>query len=82
MFYSLHWLPIEQRIEYKLSLLSFKIISHEAPVYLSELLHLNIPSRQLRSSAGTHSEYHPSEQSRNCIVGCIFYDDIINKFDL
>ena len=40
MFHSLHWLPIEQRIEYKLSLLCFKIISHQAPIYLSELLHL------------------------------------------
>ena len=28
MLHSLHWLPIEQRIEYKLSLLCFKIISH------------------------------------------------------
>ena len=49
----LHWLPIEQRIEYKLSLLCFKIISHQAPVYLSELLHLYTPSRQLRSSTDT-----------------------------
>ena len=37
MFHSLHWLPTEQRIEYKLSLLRFKIISHRAPMYLSEL---------------------------------------------
>ena len=29
MLHSLHWLPIEQRIEYKLSLLCFQIISHQ-----------------------------------------------------
>ena len=34
MFHSLHWLPIEQRIEYLLSLLCFKIIFHQAPIYL------------------------------------------------
>ena len=61
MLHSLHWLPIEQRIEYKLSLLCFKIISHKTPIYL---LHLYTPSRQLRSSTGTEcSEYHPSELS-------------------
>ena len=32
MLHSFHWLPIEQRIEYKLSLLCFKIISHQAPI--------------------------------------------------
>ena len=53
MLHSLHWLPIEQRIEYKLSLLCFKIISHQALICLSELLHLYTPSRQLRSSADT-----------------------------
>ena len=53
MLHSLHWLPIEQMIEYKLSLLYFKIISHQAPIYLSELLHLYTPSQQLRSSTNT-----------------------------
>ena len=53
MLHSLHWLPIEQRIEYRLSLLCFKIISHQAPIYHSELLHLYTPSWQLRSSTDT-----------------------------
>ena len=47
----LHCLPEEQRIEYKLSLLCFTIISDQAPIYCSDFLHLYIPSRQLRSSA-------------------------------
>ena len=53
LFHSLHWLPDEQSIEYKLSLLCFDIISDQAPTYLSDLPHLNAPSRQLRSSADT-----------------------------
>ena len=53
MLHSLQWLPTEQRIEYKLSLLCFKIISHQAPIYLSELLHLYTPSQQLCSSTDT-----------------------------
>ena len=47
----LHWLPIEQRITYKISCLCFNIISGTAPVYLSELLHVYVPSRPLRSFA-------------------------------
>ena len=52
MLHSLHWLPTGQRIEYKLSLLCFKIISHQAPIYLSEI-HLYTPSQQLHSSTDT-----------------------------
>ncbi len=66
MLHSLHWLPIEQRIEYKLSLLCFKIISHQAPIYLSELLHLYTPSRQLRSSTDTRVFRIPSFRTKSC----------------
>ena len=66
MLHSLHWLPIEQSIEYKLSLLCFKIISHQAPIYLSELLHLYTPSRQLRSSTNTRLFRIPSFRTKSC----------------
>ena len=46
---SLHWLPVSSRIEYKVALLTFKILTLRQPDYLSELLHLHIPARQLRS---------------------------------
>ena len=63
MLYSLHWLPIEQRIKCKLSFLCFKIISHQSPMYLWELLHLHL-SQQLCSIVNSEcSEYHPSKQS-------------------
>ena len=34
----LHWLPITQRIEYKISLLTFKAIMNGQPSYLHQLL--------------------------------------------
>ena len=51
--YDLHWLPISSRIQYKIALVCFHIVSGTAPPYLSELLHLYSPSRSLRSAADT-----------------------------
>ena len=65
MLHSLHWLPIEQRIKYKLFLLCFKVISHQAPIYLSELLRLYSPSRQLRSSANARMFRIPSFRTKS-----------------
>ena len=46
---TLHWLPIQARIKYKLSKLCHSFFSDTAPVYLSDLLRVYFPSRQLRS---------------------------------
>ena len=40
----LHWLPISQRIKYKVAYMCFSAISGSGPVYLSELLHVYTPS--------------------------------------
>ena len=56
----LHWLPVEQRIEYKLLLLAFKVVNNDGPSYLSDLLKFYIPSRQLRSSSDTRLLRIPS----------------------
>ena len=48
---SLHWLPVEQRIEYKVSLLSHKCLYGTAPDYLKELIIPYCPVRHLRSEA-------------------------------
>ena len=53
LLHSLHWLPISDRINYKLATLSFSVVSGTAPDYLSDLLHLYTPSRPLRSSSDT-----------------------------
>lgn len=47
---SLHWLPVDFRIQYKLLLLAFKALHGLAPPYISELLHPYQPNRNLRSA--------------------------------
>ena len=49
----LHWLPISERIKYKVACMCFSAISGSGPAYLSELLHVYTPSRTLRSSSDT-----------------------------
>ena len=46
---SLHWLPIRQRIDYKLATLVHRSLHNACPQYLSSLLHPYTPTRQLRS---------------------------------
>jgi len=46
----LHWLPIKYRIDYKIILITYKILHNLAPPYLSELVRPYIPTRQLRSA--------------------------------
>jgi hypothetical protein len=51
----LHWLPIRQRIQYKLSVLVHKSLHHQSPDYLTELFKYisDIPARSsLRSASG------------------------------
>ena len=47
----LHWLPVKDRITFKLLLLSFKALNGLAPIYISELLKPYDSSRSLRSSS-------------------------------
>ena len=49
LLHSLHWLPVHSRIDYKISSLCFKVLESTAPSYLSDLLHVYTPPRQLRS---------------------------------
>ena len=45
----LHWLPVEQRVEFKIILYTYKVVNSMAPVYLHKLLDFYIPGRSLRS---------------------------------
>ena len=47
---SLHWLPISQRISYKILLLTFKSLMGCAPSYLQDLIQISNQSRSLRSN--------------------------------
>ena len=48
---TLHWLPIKQRVSYKVALMVFKCLNDDTfPVYLKELITVYTPSRTLRSA--------------------------------
>ena len=48
---NLHWLPVQERIVFKMNLMCFKIVNNIAPKYLKELVCRYEPTRKLRSSA-------------------------------
>ena len=50
MLSDLHWLPVEQRIQFKILLFAFKALNGLAPDYLSDLISLHRPPRALRSA--------------------------------
>ena len=52
LLHTLHWFPIEKRIDFKLASVSFKSLNGPAPTYFSDLFHFYTP-RQLRYSADT-----------------------------
>ena len=62
---TLHWLPIDARIKYKLCSLCFGAVTSAGPVYLSDLLKIYTPSRQLRSSADIRILCIPSVNSKS-----------------
>jgi hypothetical protein len=47
---SLHWLPVEFRVQFKVLLMVYKGLHGQAPAYISELLQHHCTSRPLRSS--------------------------------
>ena len=52
LIYELYWLPIRYRIEFKILLITFKILNFLAPSYLSPLISLSLPSKyNLRNSS-------------------------------
>ena len=46
----LHWLPVHQRIVYKVLLLTYKALHSLAPIYISNMITTYHPARSLRSS--------------------------------
>jgi len=47
---SLHWLPVQQRIQFKLAVVTYKVKSTKMPAYLHSLLSERVPTRTIRSS--------------------------------
>ena len=50
---TLHWLPVEQRIDYKVALLTFEVRSTSTPSYPRRLIQDRQHSRNLRSTTTT-----------------------------
>ena len=50
---SLHWLPVSERIKFKVLLLTYKCIKGTAPLYLQEIIHTYQPPRTLSSSSAS-----------------------------
>ena len=47
---SLHWLPVQKRIKFKILIFVYRAIHHLAPKYIQDSRHIYRPSRSLRSS--------------------------------
>ena len=47
----LHWLPVRHRIDFKIATTAFKVLHHQQPLYLAQILPRYTPSRSLRSSS-------------------------------
>ena len=48
---NLHWLPIHKGINFKVSTLTYKVLTTQQPAYLHNLISYHQPSRSLRSSS-------------------------------
>jgi len=60
----LHWLPVSQRIDYKILLTTFKAIQGVAPQYIRDLLKPKSVPRPLRSSDQAHLLTIPSTRTK------------------
>ena len=60
----LHWLPVKERIDFKIALMCFNSISNCAPSYISELLEKPVRLRELRSSADSTLLHVPIKKSK------------------
>ena len=47
---SLHWLPVRQRIEFKVLTMTYRALHEEAPSYITKLVEEYKPARNLRSA--------------------------------
>ena len=60
----LHWLPVKYRIQFKIGLITYKILNQGQPVYLRELIHSYTSSRNTRRSTPKLKFLHTSTFNR------------------
>ena len=78
---SLHWLPIQQRIHFKVLVMVYKAVNNTAPTYIRELVQLRQSPRMLRSSDQLLLNIPFSRSSRAChqafsIAGPVLWNSI------
>ena len=47
---TLHWLPVNNRVDFKIALLVYKALNGQAPAYIADLLQPHDPPRKVRSA--------------------------------
>ena len=62
----LHWLPVNQRINNEILLLTYKALNGLAPSYISELLEPYTPARNPRSSSKNFLRIPPVSYGHRC----------------
>ena len=50
ILFALHWLPVQQRLQFKILTLVYRCQNHQAPAYLSACITSYVPGRSLRSA--------------------------------
>ena len=69
---TLHWLPIQQQIQYKILTLIFKCIHNTAPVYLQELVTIKQNAREnMRSNLLNTTQNIKSQKGNICCQGIL-----------
>ena len=70
--FSLHWLPIRYRIQFKIALFTYKSLNGLSPAYITELLKLKtIPRYNLRSSDDKLLLQHPKIRTLATFGDCL-----------
>ena len=69
----LHWLPVHSRIQYKISTLCYNSFSETYPPYLSKLLTVYYPSKQLRSILDTKTFRIPLTKTKTFLEGAFSF---------
>ena len=82
LLHTLHWLPIEQRIAFKVITLTFKCLHGLAPPYLDNLLEWYTPGRSLRSSDSFLLSCHRSNNSYGSRSFCNYAPVLWNALPL
>ena len=63
--HALHWLPVHQRINHKLSAICFSFVTGTGPQYLADIFKIYAPSRQFCSSSDTCLFQIPSVNTKS-----------------